>query len=348
MHSELSLRKAAVLVASLDADTADAVLAQMPDHQAEAVRNEVLRLNDLHPVEQRAVIDEFFQIGSPQPESCDTEPSEPLTHLLTSAIDEFQTERAPLGTPSFVQHHSAGSYDSHEDKQRPLGFLRQVEPETLVPVLEREQPQVIALILAHLPHERAGHVLARLPAAMQTDVIRRMVDLEDTDPAVLRDVEAVVESLLAPRQPASSTVGFAAVAAILNASDHASRRQILNNLALHDRPLAHRLTPTPPMQHFTFAEVCQFPPQMLMRVIKAADRHTMILALAGAPAHLVELLLDVLEPEADWISRGLQHLGPLRLSDFERAQLAVTKLAEQLNAQGDLPELGAQHLTAMA
>src|SRR5262249_46870785 len=129
MHSELSLRKAAVLIASLDADTADAVLAQMPDHQAEAVRNEVLRLNDLHPVEQRSVIDEFFQIGSPQPESYDTEPSE----TLTPAIYEFQTEHLPPGTPSFVQHPSTDPSDPYESKQRPLGFLCQVEPETLVP-----------------------------------------------------------------------------------------------------------------------------------------------------------------------------------------------------------------------
>src|SRR5262249_34108890 len=161
------------------------------------------------------------------------------------------------------------------------------EPESLVPLLEHEHPQAVALVLAHLPHHRAGHVLARLPAAMQTDVIRRLVDCETTDPEVLRDVAKTLEAAFMNRQSERRTTGMATIASILNASDSASRRQILNNLATHDRSLAHRLTAPPPVRRFTFAEVCQFPIEALIHLLELADRRTVTLALADAPAQLV-------------------------------------------------------------
>ena len=83
----------------------------------------------------------------------------------------------------------------------PFQFLQDIEPETLVPFVEREHPQTIALVLSHLPPGRAGHVLARLPASTQAEVIRRMVDLEETDPQVVRDVERAVEVWLQNQKP---------------------------------------------------------------------------------------------------------------------------------------------------
>src|SRR5262245_36598559 len=62
IRREHSIRKAAVLVASLDVSTADLLLAQMPQEQADAVRHEVLQLGELDPAEQQVVIDEFFRI----------------------------------------------------------------------------------------------------------------------------------------------------------------------------------------------------------------------------------------------------------------------------------------------
>src|SRR5262249_51855210 len=158
-----------------------------------------------------------------------------------------------------------------------------------------------------------GNVLARLPAATQTDVVRRLVDLEETDPQVLRDVERAVEASLVRRYPERRrTAGMAAVSAILKASDHTARRQILNNLATHDRPLAHKLTPpAPPPRQFTFAEVCELPMEALVRVVRAADRQTVVMALTGAQNDLVDDLLDQLDAhEADRIANRLSNLGP--------------------------------------
>ena len=78
----------------------------------------------------------------------------------------------------------------------PFRFLQETEAEKLVRVLGSERPQTIALVLSHLSPVRAGAVLARLPENVQVDVIHRLVDLEETDPEILREVEEALRSRL--------------------------------------------------------------------------------------------------------------------------------------------------------
>jgi len=328
MSREPSLRKAAVLIASLDADTADLLLAQMSDVQSEQVRHELVELGELDQSEQHAVLDEFFRLG-PQvlqvapPVASDSPALKRPRPRLEDCIEE-------LHSPSF-------------------GALSGAPPETLLALLEREHPQAIALVLSHVPPDRAGHVLARLAAGTQTEVIRRLVELDRTDPQVLCEVErAVATRLENERLNRTTTAGMASVTAILHASQPAARRQILSNLAVHDRHLAHRITPATPARRFTFAQVCQLPFQSFASLIQAVERRTAVLALAGAPPQLVEELLECLSPdEADWFSRRLTNLGPLRLTDIDRAQDDIAALAGQLANEGRLAGYSDVHLTAV-
>ena len=362
-----SIRKAAVLIASLDADTADLLLGQMPEQTADEVRREVLELGELDAIEQKQVIDEFFRIGPmmPEREPPGLELDDAMLNRLAQPIDEYvptvstppeQLAERPfefpvLDRPVQSAFDKPPACEDSFDRKPPFHFLHDAEPEALVPLLEREHPQAIALVLAHLRAEMAGHVLARLPANMQTDVIRRLVDLEETDPQVVRDVERAVQlSLKRRKSPRRRVVGMEAVSAILSASDHSARRQILNNLAVHNRPLAHKLTPpAPPPRRFTFGEVCELPWSALEQVLRAADRRCVVLALAGADAEVVQDILEQLRvDEARWLSQRLSQLGPLRLSEIDRAQDDLAELTGQLYADGRLPGLSDSHLTAVA
>jgi flagellar motor switch protein FliG len=351
-NREPSIRKAAVLVASLDVDTADAVLEQMPPEQADAVRREVERLDDLDPAEQKAVIDEFFRIGPlmPEQEPPGLELNDHLARKLALPVDEY------VPSYSAAQEIPAAAAAKHEarqldDSREPFDFLDGIEVGVLVPFLEREHPQAIALVLAHLAPEGASSVLAQLPALVQADVIRRLMDSEEADPQVVREVENAVEGWLKKRRPIRRRVaGEQTVSAILNSADGSARRQILNNLAVHNRSLAHRLTPPqPPPRRFTFAELCTGPIEALLAVVRAADHETRILALTGTSPDLTDELLDRMQPEeADRVVAALDNLAPLRLSDIDRAQERLAEIASQLHSEGNLPGVNGMHLIAVA
>jgi flagellar motor switch protein FliG len=72
------------------------------------------------------------------------------------------------------------------------------------------------------------------------------------------------------------------------------------------------------------------------------------LALAGTSAELVDELLECLDPhQADWFARRLTNLGPLRLTEIDRAQEDLAALAGQLLAEGRLEGYSSAHLIAV-
>ncbi len=63
-----NLRKAAILVASLDRASADSLLQQMSADQAARLRRALVELGPIDPDEQSDVIEDFFRIGPLVPE----------------------------------------------------------------------------------------------------------------------------------------------------------------------------------------------------------------------------------------------------------------------------------------
>jgi len=68
--SEAGIRKAAILVASLDEFAADLLLEQLGPERAQLVRQAVTALAEIDAEEQQRVIDEFRRIGPMLPGQC--------------------------------------------------------------------------------------------------------------------------------------------------------------------------------------------------------------------------------------------------------------------------------------
>jgi flagellar motor switch protein FliG len=335
MSAQSQYRKAAMLISALDAETADLLLAEMPIEVAEAVRREVVELSEVDVDEQDSVIDEFLQssVLSPAIDPPGLELNDDLAVRLASAKLRFE-ESEP------------------EDSNAPLfQSLHTTDAGVLASAIESEPPHIISVVIANLPAHRAGDVLARLSAATQAEVIRRLAGLQPTSREVLEEVEQFVLGRVRELEPVlRQPSGLATVSTILNSADEASRRQILNNLARHDRSLAGKLrSPIAPAPRFTFDDVCQLDTDGLLRVVQAAPPETAVLAFAGADAELVAELAECLPPdESQRFAAGIAELGPTRLADIEAAQSSLAELASQLAAEGRLHGGPPIHLTAVA
>ncbi|OHB84489.1 MAG: hypothetical protein A2V98_19050 [Planctomycetes bacterium RBG_16_64_12] len=316
------IRKVAILVASLDRPAADRVLDEMEPAEAQRVRQMTVELDRVDPEEQRQVIDEFFRVRPMVPEKHPPgiELDGRLAHMLSLRQGRFFPE----------EPHGSDSTPS-----RPFCFLHDAEGERLAALLASERPQTIALVLSHLPPEQAGNVLVRLAPSLQVDVVRRLVDLEETDPEILREVERALEwrfseQVLVQRR---RVAGLSAVAGILEASDGQVGIEILSNLASHDRHLAERLSPV----RFEFADLARLDAAALGTILREAKTELVVLALVGAPPHLIERVLERLpESEAELIRGQLDHPGPTRLSDVEEARRLIAGLAERMAVEGRL------------
>ena len=357
------IRKAAILVSALSSAAAGQILDQMPPWQAEEVRRLQETLGPIDAEERRAVIKEFFKL-SPEggkkgtvpicrdgpegashkwglsPFSQGVEVDESLARKIAGghgaasvAMRSPQHAHASVGTaPEPSTGLSDDSSENSQPKLPPFRFLQQAEGDKLVKILANERPQTIALVLAHLPPEQAGAVLVRFAPAVQVEIVRRLVDLEETQPEILREVGRALEVRLSEqvRMQRRRVAGLAAVEGILEASGSEVSAQIFENLSTLDHSLADKLGP----QRLDFSELVYQDEPTLATIFTAADRELWMLALVGAPPALVERVLRRLPAaEAEAFRHHLDNLGPTRLSDVEESRRRIEDLVRRLVLQ---------------
>lgn len=310
------IRKAAILVSSLDMHSADRVLDQFEPEAAQQLRQAMVDLGDVDPAEQQAVLEEFFHAGSPGLNRATAKREPPVSSFM---IEEPTPRKKKVAA------------DAADDS--PFQFLHEAEEEKLAKVLASERAQTIALVLSHLPPEQAGAVLVQLGSAQQVEVIHRLVDLEETDPVILHEVEQALETRLSQQisMQRRRVAGLKAVAGILQASPRTTESRLMKNLATRDRQLAERLGP-PPMR---FEQLQNADEETWAEIIGEADADVVLLALVGASPRLVDRILRrVPAGQAALIRNQLNHPGPMRLSDVELAREQLAELAHELALMG--------------
>jgi flagellar motor switch protein FliG len=274
-----NLRKAAMLVASLDERNAEALLAQMTPSQAQAVKRAIETLGPIDACEQHDVIEEFFRVGplvpGKQPSGIELDDRLPRSLSISRPSERMPSESLTTDLP-------------------PFRFLHEAPAHSLTPFLEREHPQTVAVVVSHLPAERAAEVLAGLSGELQIEVARRLIDLDEADPEILREVEQGLEIWLGQqvRGERRRTAGLAALNNILGAATPQTKQHILANLTRHDRQLAAQLN-GPHSPAMTFAEIEQMDSAALSVVLRHASRELLVLALAGSGVGFAERVFDL-------------------------------------------------------
>lgn len=313
-----NFRKAAILVNSLDTAAADRVLEQMGSEQARLVRQAIMDLDTIDPEEEQTVLEEFARLGALRP---------------PQAAAGVALERPP--------HPRTIRVDGPEPAGIPFHFLRHARGEKITPLLTGEHPQTIALVVSHLPAEQAVEVLSQLNGAIQANVLHRLANLDEAHPDVVREVERGLHRRIGELSRAEQRrlMGAATLRKILDAAPGPVRRQLLENLAGEDSQLAAELTP--PTHALDFDELRTFSDAAWRTLLRHCERDWIVLALADAPAPLVDRVVQLL-PAADGrqLRHALSHLGPTRLSDVAGAQQELCRIAERLAADGliDLPQ----------
>ena len=191
----------------------------------------------------------------------------------------------------------------------PLVPLADVDPDRLQQCLWDEHPQAIALVISHLPPDRAGVVLGGLPPDVRDAVVTRLDDLQVPHADVLQQL---ADSLLdrleqGPDEPTS-----------LDARSDvepldADEQRMLETL---DRVLNG------------FDELEEIETWQLRELYRRVDESRWAVALVGASASVRQTVLEGLPPiAARALQRGIDRLGPVRIGDIERAQRMIVEAA---------------------
>src|SRR5437667_2901190 len=148
-------RKAAILMVSVDSEAASRLMGQLDKAEQERVALEIVRLEDTPPSkdERERILREFYQI-SVLPMMADAGGSGTALRLLEKIHPSAEAKRIVESAETVLG-------------RRHFEFLRKADPENLVTIVGEEHPQLIALVLSHLPPDKAAKIVECLPLAKQ-------------------------------------------------------------------------------------------------------------------------------------------------------------------------------------
>jgi flagellar motor switch protein FliG len=212
----------------------------------------------------------------------------------------------------------------------PFDFLRPTPPDQIMAFLRNEHPQTIALVIANLPRtEIAAKVMALLAPAEQADVAVRIALMGHTPPDVVKEVATVMRSKLdtVASQDFAAAGGVPGLAQILNSSDRAMERNILESLAHENEQLAEEVRSL----LFVFEDILKLDDRAIQLVLKEIDPKDLALALRGASEEVRDRILkNMSQRGADMLREEMEYMPPQRRRVVEESQSKIVAAVRRL------------------
>ena len=313
--------KAAILLLSLESAAASSILGELEGASVEDVTRELASLGRVPDELTVQVLQEFYNISLAEQYAREGG-LDYARELLKESLDPKLADRILSQIQTQVQ-------------RTPFSFLQKAEAENLLTFIQDEHPQTIALILCHLPHHKAAEILVGLPMQKQIEVVKRIANMEQTNPEVIREVERGLESRLASMlsQSMEKAGGVDTVSEVLNLADRSTEKAILEGLEAEDPDLVEEIR----RLMFVFEDVILVDDKGIQAVLREVDNDELGLALKTASPELQEKIFgNMSERAATLIKEDMEYMGPVRVTDVENAQQRIVDIVRRLEEAGEI------------
>ncbi len=315
------LTKVSIFLLAVGPQTAGLILKHMDRDTVEDITREIASLGTITAERQKAIIEEFYTVV-----------------LARQYASEGGLPYARMVLEQALPKDEAGrvmQQIEHSVHQQPFSFLQKAESENLLTFMQDEHPQTIALILSHLPSSKGSEILSGLPPAKQLEVVTRVANMEQTNPEVIQEVEKGLEQRLSGvmMQQFQKVGGVEAVAEMLNLSDRATEKGILESLEAEDPELVEQIR----RLMFVFEDILLIDDKGIQSVLKEIDHEQLALALKTASEEMKQKIFgNMSERAAQLIKEDMEYMGPVRLSDVEAAQQKIVDVVRRLEDAGEI------------
>ncbi len=313
--------KAAILLLTVNHDAAGALLKELSTDMVEEVTRQLASLGEVPASLAEQVVEEFYSLrmGSEYVKEGGLDYAK---MLLKDSLDSKLADKVVQQIQTQVQ-------------KTPFSFLQKAESENLLTFIQDEHPQTIALIISHLAHHKAAEILVGLPQQKQIEVVRRVANMEQTNPDVIKEVEAGLESRLSNllMQSVEKVGGVETVAEVLNLCDRATEKNIMEGIESEDPDLVESIR----RLMFVFEDVLKVNDRGIQSVLKEVDNEELCVALRTASDELKEKIFSNMSARAaDLVKEDMEYMGPVRLSDVEAAQQRIVDIVRRLEDAGEI------------
>lgn len=223
----------------------------------------------------------------------------------------------------------------NDTDQPRLKSLMNVEARTIANLIRKEHPQTISLILAYTDPVKSAEILQILDDETRLDVVLRMAKIDTISPEIIQVIEeALYKEIKSMGNTAMQQAGgVEMVAEIFNNMDKSTEGILMENLEDLEPELADEIK----QLMFIFDDLMNVDDKAIQTILKEVENDSLLMALKTAPISLQEKIFKNMSSRAaEYLKDDLDMLGPVKLSDVEKAQQTIVNVALKLEEDGKI------------
>jgi len=312
-----ALEKVAILLIALGEDTTAEILKHMHDEETTQIATTIAKLQHVDTDTMDQVLEEFETM---------LRQGKFVSHggreFAHAALELAMGPERAQQVMARIGHTASG-----------LTLLKNAEASQVLPIIRKEHPQTIALILTQIPPALAAEILVGLSEEQQAEVTYRMATISTIDPKALKELEENLAAEL--RDVLSGHVtnfdGPKVVADILNRARQDTEYHVLDHIAQQDPELAESIRE----EMFVFDDLQHLSDQNMRALLKELDTNDLALALKNANTTIKNrFYANLSKNRAQLLKEEIEFLGKVRLSEVQQAQQKIAQTVRMLQESG--------------
>ena len=320
-RSYTGVERAAVLMMLVGEEEAAAILQKLDPEEVRQLGKAMFAVADVGEDQVGDVLDDF--VGRARERTAiGFDPKPIIEGVMTRALGQ---EKADSVLARITPPEAACQID----------LLDWMDAGEIAGMIEKEHPQIAAVVIANLDPVIAGQVLEMLPDAVQPDILHRVARLGPITPEAVETLRAMLAGRTsAATQSAGVTLGGTREAAkILSGARKTTEQRVMPKLFTIDREVAKAIEEA----LFVFENLLDMDDKNLGTLIRNIDSDILTRALKGVDEDIRGRFLGCMSARAaDGIRDEMEARGPMKLSEVLEAQKTIIQQARALAKDGTI------------
>lgn len=316
------VERAAVLMMLVGEDEAAAILQKLDPEEVRKLGSAMFAVADVSEDEVESVLDDF--VGRARERTGITfNPGPRVEAVMTRALGQEKAE-------------SVLAQITPTEAVCEIDLLDWLDASEIAALLDKEHPQIAAVLIANLDPAIGSQVLELLPELVQPDILHRIAKLGPITPEAVETLRALIATRTGAGSASSAALqlgGAREAAKILQGARKSVEQRVMPKLFKMDRDMAKQIEEA----MFVFDNLLELDDKSLGTLIRNVDGDTLTRALKGVDEAARNRILGCMSARAAaGIRDDMEARGPMKLSEVLEAQKVVIQIARNLAKDGTI------------
>lgn len=315
------VEKAAILLLSLSEEDAAQILKHLEPKQVQKLGTAMAQIDDMTQSKITAVhkhfIEEIQNYSTIGFQSHDF-----VKRALTAALGE---DKAANLIDQILMGSGAKGLDS----------LKWMDSKQVASIIRNEHPQIQTIVMSYLDAEQSAEILSQFPEKVRLDLMMRVANLEEVQPAALQELNEIMEKQFAGQAgtQAAKMGGLKSAADIMNYLDTNIEGQLMDAIREQDEEMSQQIQDL----MFVFDNLAEVDDRAIQAILREVQQDSLLKAIKGADDELKDKITkNMSKRAAEMLIDDLEALGPVRISEVETAQKEILSVARRLADSGEI------------